>query len=293
MARSRFSFRAFTSLILFWMFVTLLTSGIVLFVAPPGRVAHWSGRQLRFHTKEQWQAVHTLSSVAFLIGGLFHFLKFNRNVIWTYVKRSRQAVAPFRGVVASATLVSALVVFGTMAGWPPFSLVMDLSESATESWESPAASPPVPHAEELPVGAILSSLGVDLEAGRAALAEAGIELAGLDQTLLDVATASDLTPAEIYSQLRAIRPAGSRTSRELAPGAGLGRKTIEELASEKSIGLEAALARLEGAGLEARPDETLRDVADRAGVTPSEVYGALVQPGQATTDHSTRSDSDS
>jgi len=80
MARRGFNFRSFTAFILTWTFLTLVVSGAVLYIAPPGRIANWTRWQLIILTKEQWQAVHTLTAVAFLVGGLFHLLKFKRNM---------------------------------------------------------------------------------------------------------------------------------------------------------------------------------------------------------------------
>ncbi len=290
MANTKFSFRAFTSLILFWMFVTLLVSGVVLFIAPPGRIAHWSEWRLLALTKGQWQGVHTLSSLAFFVGGLFHLLKFNRHVIWTYVKRSRQAVAPFRGVVAASTLLWVFVIIGTGAGWPPFSLVMDLGESATQSWASTEPSPPSPHAEDLPLGTVVESLGLNRASARSVLAESGVEIAGFEHKLLEVADANDLTPAELYSLLRAAAPdTGLAPRRSAYQPAGLGRRTIAEVAAKQGIGVDDAIERLNEAGVDAGAEEKLRTVADRAGTTPAEVFSLLSrgssidQPGGAGT----------
>ena len=76
MASKNFSFKTFTSFILAWSFLALIISGAVLYVAPAGRIANWTRWQLIILTKEQWQAVHTLAAIVFLIGGLFHLLKF-------------------------------------------------------------------------------------------------------------------------------------------------------------------------------------------------------------------------
>lgn len=276
MATKKFSFRAFTSLTLFWMFVALLISGCVLFIAPPGRVAHWTDWQLLALTKERWQSVHTLTALAFLIGGLFHLLKFNRHVIWTYVKRSRQAVAPFRGVLAASTVVSALVVVGAVADWPPFSLVMSLGETWTQSWENAETRAPSPHAEELPLSAIVNSLDLDAETAETVLGEAGIQVNGLGHTVREVADAHDKTPFEVYSLLQDVAPADAQNrGKGAAAHAGFGRKTVADAAGELGIGIDEALQRLQEAGLDAVPGDRLRTIAARAGVSPAGVYDLL------------------
>ena len=57
------------------LFLMLILSGTMLYVSPPGRVAHWTGWTLLGGSKEQWGAVHSLMALVFLIGGLFHLLK--------------------------------------------------------------------------------------------------------------------------------------------------------------------------------------------------------------------------
>ena len=52
MALKKFNFRALTSLTLLWMFLALLVSGVVLYIAPPGRIAHWTDWALLGLTKE-------------------------------------------------------------------------------------------------------------------------------------------------------------------------------------------------------------------------------------------------
>ena len=78
MARKGFNFRSFTSFILVWTFLTLLVSGAVLYIAPPGRIANWTRWQLMILTKEKWQAVHIFFSrhtTSFIISTAHRILK--------------------------------------------------------------------------------------------------------------------------------------------------------------------------------------------------------------------------
>lgn len=115
-AHGRFSFRALTSLVLLWTGLAIVLSGAVLFIAPKGRIANWTGWQVMGLDKEQWAAVHTLMSIAFLLGGLFHLLKFNRRVIWAYARRSGEVESPFRWAVIGSLAVALLILAGTIAG---------------------------------------------------------------------------------------------------------------------------------------------------------------------------------
>ena len=57
--RKPFSWKPFTSFFILLSFVVLLLSGVVLYVAPPGRIANWTQWQFGLD-KEQWQALHTV-----------------------------------------------------------------------------------------------------------------------------------------------------------------------------------------------------------------------------------------
>jgi hypothetical protein len=86
MNKATFSFRTFTTFILAWTFLALVVSGTVLYVSPPARIANWTRWSVVAWTKQQWQAVRTLSAIVFLTGGLFHLLKFNWKAFVAYLR---------------------------------------------------------------------------------------------------------------------------------------------------------------------------------------------------------------
>ena len=73
----KFSWKAFISFGLAYMMVILLVSGLILYVSPPGRYAHWVTWTLWGMTKEEWQAVHTVFSFGFIILSVFHLFSAN------------------------------------------------------------------------------------------------------------------------------------------------------------------------------------------------------------------------
>jgi uncharacterized protein DUF4405 len=64
----RFQFRALVSVLTTVSFVTLATSGIILFITPPGRIAHWTGWRFWGLTKTQWSSVHIWFALLFVRG---------------------------------------------------------------------------------------------------------------------------------------------------------------------------------------------------------------------------------
>ncbi len=276
MTLPRFNLRALISLTLLWMFLALLVSGAVIFISPPGRIAHWTDWALLGLTKEQWQAVHTLASLLFVVGGLFHLLDLNRRAIWNYLKRSRRPDSPFRMSLLFSVILSAVVLAGTVAAVPPFSWVTGLGEWATESWETPQNSAPAPHAEEWTMRQAVESLGVDSRAARDALEAAGFTVKGPDQTLREMADHNSTTPAILFQVLAAVQPAGEEKVKPVGSASrGLGRRSLSDVAQEAGITPEEALERLEAAGIGAQATDTLRELAKRYDKTPVEVWRVL------------------
>ena len=71
--------RSFISFLLTWSFAILIVSGIVLYIAPHGRVAHWVNWRLLGLTKDNWAAIHTIIGYLFMIVAVVHFV-FNYRV---------------------------------------------------------------------------------------------------------------------------------------------------------------------------------------------------------------------
>ena len=83
--KKKFFWKSFVSFSLVWSFLIILISGIVLYIAPPGRVSNWTNWMLFGFTKGQWQAMHTLFSLSFVILSVFHLIVFNWKVFWFYI----------------------------------------------------------------------------------------------------------------------------------------------------------------------------------------------------------------
>jgi hypothetical protein len=227
-------------------------------------------------------------AVVFLVGGLFHLLKFNRRVIWAYVRRSREEKSQFRWAIVASTVIFGMVLAGTLVDTQPFSAVMDLNDLFREGLlAKDTALPPTPHFEELTLAEVAGGLGVEPAAACERLRRQGLECDDADERLLELARANRRSPDQIY---RLIVPNGfdgrSRPDRHISNGTGRGegrgdgwgRMTVAEAADRLGVSLEAALQNLRRNGIEATGDESLRAVSERAGVRPADVF-PLMSPG--------------
>jgi hypothetical protein len=268
-APARFQWRAFVTLFVTLSVLLLAVSGIVLYVAPPGRVAHWSLWTLLGLDKETWQGIHTVFAFLFVVAGAFH-LYFNWRIFWSYLRSKLVAgVRMKRELALAAGLVVAIGVL-TAAGLPPFATVMDLGERARQSWSTDGGEPPVPHAEILTLERLAAITQMPLERVLENLESAGVTGATPQSTIAALASTDGRTPEQLWIALK-----GQEKPKALPAGGGYGRKTVGEVCAQLEVSPEEGLARLRRQGLDATADTPMKDLADRHGRRPHDLLQIL------------------
>jgi len=267
MSQSKFSFRTFTTFVLVWTFAVLIISGAMLFISPPGRVAHWTNWQLVGQTKEGWQAIHVLMAILFLIGGLFHILRFNWKVLVHYLKRKRTG-RNYRIEMIASLVIFLLVLFGTLMEVPPFSSVMILSHAVKDVWEPEAGAAPMPHTELLSLEEVAKRLELSKENAAEKLRSNGITVADLEATLQQIAKSNNTSPRVIYGHLTSGSEASANTGTTLT---GIGRMTVADLAEAMGLETEVLISKLEQMGVAAEPTDRARDIATALEVSPHDL----------------------
>ncbi|MBD3275162.1 MAG: DUF4405 domain-containing protein [Candidatus Marinimicrobia bacterium] len=275
--KKKFNFRGFVSLYIALSFLIISISGLMLYMAPPGRIAHWSHWTFGALTKEQWQAIHTVFSVLFVLMAAFH-LYFNWKPIVAYFREKIQTHLKMRKefIAASSAMVGILLL--TLLELPPFQPIMDLSESLTNSWSSEAVEPPVPHAELMTVSELAIQLKMQPGDVRTQLLAAGIELpAEKSATIQEIADANGLSPSSLYQNITL--PGGEQAASQSPPsgGAGYGRMTVAQLAERSNIEVQDAVGRLAEHGIEADPGSNLRQLSADNNLTPLELVDIIQQ----------------
>ena len=261
-----------------WAFLALVISGTVLYVAPPGRIANWTRWQLIILTKEQWQAIHTLTAIVFLVGGLFHLLKFNWRAFLTYLRRKAEAGRLLHYEMISSAALFLLILAGTIAQQPPFQTVMAAGESIRQSWEDPAGLPPIPHMEEMTLQEFARNIQMEPDKLIQTLVTLGYAPVSQNELLQQLAGRYQRSPMQIYSSLKGTAgaaPAAHQPAAGSGGGRGQGFKTLAQLASEYGLAPEAAVQKLAGEGIGAKADDRMRDIAERSGRKPYELIEIL------------------
>ena len=274
MAASRtFNKKAFVSFSIAFAFVVLGISGLVLFVAPPGRVANWSIWTLGALSKAQWQAVHTIFSFGFLVAASFH-LFFNWKVLVAYLTSKLEQGIRLKREFAAATAIFVLLLSATIAGLPPFSTVMDAGDDIKNAWAVPSTEPPLPHAEELTVEKLAETVKLPVEKARENLTNRGVTVTSPDMTIQQIATANALTPQQVFQRMQS----ADAKPQVAMGGGGWGRKTVDDICRQYLVPVDTGLERLRGAGFTAEPTTTLKDLALGAGKTPVDIAKVIVGP---------------
>ena len=130
----RFNWRGFASLATGFSFLIMMVSGIVLYVAPRGRVANWTDWTVLGMGKEAWSDLHMAAAVLFLAVVALH-LFFNWRVLVNYVRsRPARPRARLRELLAACVL-TVVVAAGTIAEFPPFSAVEKGNTAFQDYWE--------------------------------------------------------------------------------------------------------------------------------------------------------------
>ncbi len=281
-SRPRFDWRAFVSVATGLSFVGMSVTGMVLFVTPPGRIAHWTGWMMLALTKDQWGALHIWFSVIFMVAGILH-LYLNWHCFLSYFRnRARQAFAlRWEWVVA---LVLCLVVgWGTLAYVEPFSSLLRWNEAAKHSWETPVSQAPLPHAELMTLRELAERTdGLQADSMIENLQAAGIDVNSPDVVVGALAQEAGMTPRQLYNvatghsgQPQGGRGRGGFGRRNMQGGYGIGRLTLNQYCQQQNLDLEQTLQKLRDEGFRAEPQMTIREIASTGGIHPSAMRDIL------------------
>ena len=258
-----------TSLLSF--LITLLTS-VILYVVPEGRVAYWADWHMLGLTKSQWGDMHTTVGTLFLIALLLHIF-FNWKPIMAYMKnRAREFVVLTAPMIVSL-LVTLFVLVGTLLGLPPMQQLLDFSASIKEEAATTYGNPPYGHAEISPLIKFCGFLGLDADKAVATLHAAGYDPAINTQSIIkDIARSKGVSPQQVYDTIRGGQDVDVYGSMPTVPPAGTGKLKVMDVCKTYGLDVGEVLAKLKAAGMEATPDSSFKDLAEKHGGTPKDIY---------------------
>jgi hypothetical protein len=271
----KFHWKVFVSFYVVFSFLALAVSGIVLYVAPPGRIANWSVWRMVLLSKAQWQAVHTIVALLFLVAAGFH-ISFNWKVLVAYLTSKLHEGLRMKRELATATAAAVVLLTVTIAGVPPFSTVMDVGEDIKNSWSTATNEPPVPHAELMTVEKLAETVKLPPEKVVANLEKHGVTMTQPGMTVQQIADQNKLTPQQVYQR---IQSEDAKPKVSLAEGGGWGRMNVQQACDRFSVPVGTGVERLRAAGIEAESGSMLRELATAQGKTPIDIAKIIVGDG--------------
>lgn len=268
--KKTFKWRGVATFTLVMALALEVISGVVLYITPPGRYAHWTNWTLWGLSKEGWGAMHTIFGYLLLIIIAGH-LYYNWRVIVAFVWSKVRHTFNLKRELAVATVICLAVFLGTFWNVPPFSTVMNFGEKAKHSWEQKDSS----YARGRGRGFASSSVALAKEDGRKYTPN---NVSGCSQSSVPFITENRGNGAQGKGK-NAFLPAAAHaeTMPSVQRGGGLGRKTLDMVFSDYGIPMDEGLSRLKSQGIEAIATDTARDLADRSGKRPSEIIGMATE----------------
>ncbi len=269
----KINWRSFVSLYITISMLIMMISGIILYFAPPGRVAYWTNWIFLGLSKTEWQAVHTIFTFIF-IGFIGFHIYFNWKPLMHYIKEKTKRGLSLKKELAIATVINVLIFGFTFYEVPPFSTVMEFGEELSESWSNEETEPPVPHAEKLTVTEFAETVNISPDLFIGKLAENNITITDTSQTILDIANANQISPSEIYDLIASdVQPEVNEIKYKM--GSGIGRKLLSEILIENNLTFDEGINKLKNAGINVENDEKIKNIAERNNISPIEIINAI------------------
>jgi hypothetical protein len=288
MASGKIHKRGLTSFFTLFGFLIMSITGLVLYVAPAGRVAYWITWQMFGITRTDWGNVHILSSLLFVVAGAFHIF-FNWKPLMNYFKdRVRKGVRLRRELVISSVL-SLWLIASSIWLLPPLSYLLHFNEWLKTTWVvQDDYEPPFGHAELLSLKTFATKMDIDLVKAAQELRANGIAFASTDETLEEIGKNNDISPMNLYLLIKKFEPApepeelASYTPESIEvefAGSGFGNKSIASIIERLGLDSSVTISRLTAAGIPTDLQRTMRSTAEAVGTEAIEVMKVLLIDG--------------
>lgn len=287
MEHEGFHKKGFLSLWVFFNFVVLVCTGVVLYMAPAQRVASWMDWHFLWLTKTQWSNIHTVIALAFTVTGLYH-LVLNWKEFASYVAGWAEGVMAKRFELALAGMLTVMLVIGAVFSVPPVGYVKQFGQYLQSNWVGgPDYEPPLVHAEQMSLKVFTDKLDIPLDKAYKELATRGVRFLGVYESLSDIARANRKSPMDLYMMIQKYEPLKDVTQTvytaelvdEKFGGVGLGRRSLPWVVQDLGLSPMSVKARLAARGMRISDDETLKQAADRYNIEPLDIMKIILVEG--------------
>ena len=200
-----FNWRGFASLASGFAFLAVVISGVVLYATPRGRVANWTDWTVLGLDKEEWGDLHMVAGILLFLVILLHVF-FNFRILLSYFCSRRSRPHPRLRELLVASVLTAVVVAGTIAEWPPFSAVERFNTSIKDHWEKKAADQvtraPSTWVQEANLPSFAAWAGIPFEDMMETFEEAGFQVKDPLMSINEFASHHGVSSEELFALAR-------------------------------------------------------------------------------------------
>lgn len=259
-----------TSLTMLLAMIVMSFSGIMLFIAPPGRVANWANWEILNFSKDLFAQIHTSFMVLFIVMTILH-LFYNWKPITSYLKNRTKQMILFTNDMLVAIIITIIFLFGTINSISPFSTFLNFGDQIKNSWEKEYGTAPYSHAELSSLKMFCKKLGFDLEESKKILFSNNINF-DESQSLSQIGNDNQISPQFIYNLLKTNL---QKKSEKIIPLTGMGKKSISEVAQTLNLSSSDFIKKLKSIGIEAKSDDKFKEVSENYDMSPMDVITKL------------------
>jgi hypothetical protein len=194
----KFNWQIFISLNLFFTFLLMLLSGVILYLKPEGTVARWLDWQILGVEKSGWESMHTVFSFLFMAFALLHMLKIHLFNLSSYFFNNRSGR---KRELYGSLVITAVFLIGTLFYLPPVDWIYQGGNALSDQWaeEVRVENESIePRQSLVEVG---SAIGLDREELLNWKKQGGMGALSLEESLVDNAPRVGLTPYALYKKL--------------------------------------------------------------------------------------------
>jgi hypothetical protein len=259
-----------TSLTMMLTMIVMVYTGIILFIAPPGRVANWANWEIFGLSKLQYAQIHSTFMLLFIVFTIIH-IYYNFKPIVSYMKNQTKQLVVFTKDMIIAVILVIVFLIGTLFEIIPFSSFLNFGDGVKNSWEKEYGTAPYSHAELSSIDKFSQKLGYDTQKVKKVLESKNIKFRS-SQSLLQISKDNNVSPQFIYNILK------EQLDKEgkIIPLTGLGKKTVKEVAQTLNISAKEFKNKLKTLGINSvEEDRKFKEVLEEYDMSPMDVMEKL------------------
>jgi len=266
------------TLVLFFALFFVLVTGLVMFTAPPARVASWADWGFLGLSRQAWEGAHLAMGLLVVAAGLVHAM-LHVDAFLDHLRDDDGMVIVFTKPFFAGLILVVGLFAAALAGAPPMAQLARLADHLQERASDTYGEPPYASAERSTLADFARRMGMDTEKALALLRLKNIKADSGDLTLGEIARQNRVAPGGVFEALKMVmEPSGGTTTVSglpKEPPPGLGRRKLSDICEEYGLDLAQALGRLSTSGFKAQPAWTLAEIAKASNVLPIAVYDVL------------------